>query len=299
VALIADPCREAAEAAARLAPGARVTGDVEELLDANLDGVVIATSDLLHADRAIAAMERGLAVFCQKPPMRSVNEARRVVNTARAADRLLHVDFSFRHLAASNALRRLVRRGELGRIDAVDATFHNAFGSSSAWARDGHQSGRGCLVDVGVHLVDLVLWLLDAPAVIDVEGQRYARGRRLAAGDPEIEDYAATIVGLDSGARVSLACSWETATGHDCMLRVVLHGTHGGAALENVGGSFYDFRAERYHDNRTELLCAPPDVWGGRAAVAWAYRLATNRRFDPEAERFVEVATVLDRVYAS
>ena len=83
------------------------------------------------------------------------------------------------------------------------------------------------------------------------------------------------------------------------MIRVALHGTHGGAALENMGGSFHDFRAERYHHTRTELLCAPPDVWGGRAAVAWAYRLATDRRFDPEAGRFVEVANVLDRVYAS
>jgi predicted dehydrogenase len=299
VSLIADPCRQAAETAARLAPGARVADRLEDVLDADLDGLVIATPSALHADQAIAAMQRGLAVFCQKPLARTGDEARRVVASARAADRLLHVDFSYRHLAASNALRRLVRSGELGHIYAVEAVFHNAYGPSSAWARDRRLSGGGCLIDLGVHLVDLALWLLDARAVATATGRRYAAGRRLAAGDPEVEDFATAMLTLETGATVSLACSWNAAVGRDCVIRLALHGTAGGAVLENVDGSFYDFRAEHHRDTRSEVLCAPPDVWGGRAAVAWAYRLATDRRFDPAADRFVAVADVLDRVYAS
>jgi predicted dehydrogenase len=299
VSLIADPCREAAATAARLAPGARVAEGLDDLLAADLDGLVIATPSALHAGQAIAAMERGLAVFCQKPLARTADEARRVVETARQADRLLDVDLSYRHLAASDALRRLVRSGELGRIHAVEAVFHNAYGPSSAWARDRRLSGGGCLIDLGVHLVDLVLWLLDERIVADVAGQRYANGHRLAVGDPEVEDFASAMLTLESGATVSLACSWNAAVGRDCVIRLALHGSQGGAVLENVEGSFYDFRAERFRHTRPEVLCAPPDVWGGRAAVAWAYRLATDRRFDPAAERFVELADVLDRVYAS
>ena len=74
----------------------------------------------------------------------------------------------------------------------------------------------------------------------------------------------------------------------------------GGAAREwFTPPDFYDFQAERYHHTRTEVLAAPPDVWGGRAAMAWAYRLATDRGFDPDTERAIDVAAVLDQVYAS
>ena len=146
---------------------------LDELLDADLDGLVIATPSALHADQAIAALNRGLAVFCQKPLARTADEARRVVETARATDRLLHVDLSYRHLAASNALRRLVRGGDLGHIYAIEAVFHNAYGPSTAWARDRHRSGGGCLIDLGVHLVDLAL---------RCGARRRVRGLRAGAG---------------------------------------------------------------------------------------------------------------------
>jgi predicted dehydrogenase len=299
VAMIADPCEAAARAASRLAPGARVGRTLDDLLTADLDGIVIATPSGLHAEQTVAAVERGLAVFCQKPLARNSAEARRVVEAARSADRLLHVDLCYRHLAAANALRRLVRSGSLGEIYAIDAVFHNAYGPSAAWSRDRHLAGGGCLIDLGVHLVDLALWLLERPAVRTASGRRYARGRRLLSSDDEVEDFATATVEFVTGTALTLACSWHLPMGRESEIRLVLHGTEGGAALTNVNGSFYDFRAERYRHARTEVLVSPPDVWGGRAATAWAYRLATSRAFDPDAERAVEVVAVLDRVYAS
>ncbi|HYF56982.1 MAG TPA: gfo/Idh/MocA family oxidoreductase, partial [Salinarimonas sp.] len=70
-----------------------------------------------------------------------------------------------------------------------------------------------------------------------------------------------------------------------------------GASLTNVNGSFYDFTAERLRGTARETLTLPPDAWGGRAAVDWARRLAWGEGFDPEAERLVTVAEVLDRIY--
>jgi hypothetical protein len=55
--------------------------------------------------------------------------------------------------------------------------------------------------------------------------------------------------------------------------------------------------AERYDGTRTTALATPPDAWGGRAAVAWARRLAHSHRYDPEVERLVSVARVLDAIY--
>ena len=74
-------------------------------------------------------------------------------------------------------------------------------------------------------------------------------------------------------------------------------GADGGAALKNVDGSFYDFVAERYRGTAREALAFPPDAWGGRAAADWAAQLAAGARFDPGAERLVEVSRTLDRIY--
>jgi hypothetical protein len=96
---------------------------------------------------------------------------------------------------------------------------------------------------------------------------------------------------------VQLACSWNLHAGVDAVIGAAFYGTRGGAALRNVGGSFYDFTAERFSGTRRETLSAPPDEWGGRAAVAWATALAAGARFDPSAERLVDVAAALDGIY--
>ncbi|HEX8050695.1 MAG TPA: Gfo/Idh/MocA family oxidoreductase, partial [Solirubrobacterales bacterium] len=105
VAAVADRQAEALEAAAEVAPGAPRAESLEELLEHELDGVVIATPSALHAEQAVAALDAGLAVFCQKPLGRSAAETERVVAAARRADRLLGVDLSYRHTRAAVAVR--------------------------------------------------------------------------------------------------------------------------------------------------------------------------------------------------
>jgi hypothetical protein len=85
------------------------------------------------------------------------------------------------------------------------------------------------------------------------------------------------------------------------VIEAAFYGDAGGAAFRNVGGSFYDFAAERFAGTRREPL-APEgaggsEPWGGRAAEAWAARLAESPAFDPEVERAVEVAGALDAIY--
>jgi predicted dehydrogenase len=284
----------------------------EALLERDLDGVVIATPSAGHAGQAIAALERGLAVFCQKPLARTGEEARSVVAAARAADRLLDVDLCYRRTAAMGAIRPLVAGGgggggggggaeaagaALGRVYAVDVTFHNAWGPDGAWFYDPARSGGGCLMDLGIHLVDLALWTLGFPAVEGVSSRLYHEGRRVTRADGVAEDHAVATLSLAGDVVVRLACSWNLHAGRDAVIEAVFHGTEGGAALRNVGGSFYDFVAERYRGTATERLAEPPDGWGGRTIQAWAERLARDPGYDPAVEEVVAVAEVLDRLY--
>ena len=117
VAAIADPSPETAAEAAKLAPEAELVSTLEDLLDAGLDGLVIATPSALHAEQSIRALERGVAVFCQKPLGRTEGEVRTVVDAARAADRLLGVDLSYRFTDGMRRIREAVDAVASGRLD--------------------------------------------------------------------------------------------------------------------------------------------------------------------------------------
>ena len=109
--------------------------------------------------------------------------------------------------------------------------------------------------------------------------------------------FALLVLLLETGTLIRLACSWRVQAGQEAVISAAFYGTEGGAALKNVGGSFYDFTAERFRGTARETLASPPDEWGGRAAAEWAVRLAGGMRFAPEAEWLVDVARVLDQIY--
>jgi predicted dehydrogenase len=260
-----------------------------------VDGVVLATPSALHAEQTLAALEAGVPVFCQKPLGRTAAEVRTVVEAARARDLLLGVDLSYRHTEGMRHVRRLVQSGALGTVYAAELVFHNAYGPDKAWFYDVAQAGGGCVMDLGIHLVDLALWTLGFPRVEGVDA------RLLSGGMPRtgsaVEDYAVARLDLEGGAVAQVSCSWRLPAGCDAVISAAFYGTKGGAAFRNQDGSFYDFTAHHFQGTRAETLCAPPDAWGGRAAVAWAQQLAEHAGFDPEALRLVEVAEVLDGIY--
>lgn len=295
---IVDPSPECAAEAQALAPRARILPSLEAMLESGVDGVVIATPSALHAAQAVEALAAGAAVFCQKPLGRNEAEARAAVATARAADRLLMVDMSYRRTVAAEAIVARIRAGALGQIFAAELEFHNAYGPARPWFYDRALAGGGCLMDLGVHLIDLALWALDWPQVEALSGALFAKGRPLAETPDSVEDYALAELRLADGARVRIGCSWHAHAGRDAVIGARFQGTDGGAALYNVAGSFFDLAAEAYTGTGSTILCAPPDDWPGRQAGDWALRLARGERFDATCEDVLATTEVLDRIYA-
>jgi len=297
VAALADTSEEARAAAQAIAPAAAAVPTLDDLLAHHLDGIVIATPSALHAQQSLRALEQKLAVFCQKPLARTAQETRAIVEAARRADRLLGCDLSYRHTEAMRRIRNAVVEGELGAVYAVDLVFHNAYGPNQGWARDMALAGGGCAIDLGTHLVDLALWVLGFPKVQLVTSRLYANGRALAPGEEVVEDYAVAQLELDGGVVARLACSWNLPMGRDAIIEAHFHGARGGASLRNRDGSFYDFWAERYQGTQRFPLADPPDVWGGRAVLDWARRLAGGARYEAGIESVLQVATAMDAVY--
>jgi predicted dehydrogenase len=295
---VADSSPEALERAKRLAPGMNSCTSYEEMLDLNLDGIVIATPSALHAAQTVQALEKGMAVFCQKPLGRSGSEVKSIVEAARKADRLLGVDLSYRFLAGVRRIREEIRKGEIGGIFSVNLVFHNAWGPDKTWYYNPAESGGGCVFDLGIHLVDLGLWMLGFPRISGCESRLFHRGKRLdGVGDNTVEDFAFARFDLEGGVILKLECSWNLHAGRDAVIGAEFFADRGGYAVRNVGGSFYDFVAERYRGTACEVLAGPPDDWGGRAILDWAGHLARKSRFDPEIEHMVTVTDALDAIY--
>jgi predicted dehydrogenase len=292
---ICEPDADMAAQALMLAPEARLVPSIEAMLDLAPDGVVIATPNALHASQSIQALQAGAAVFCQKPLGRNAAEVDAVLAAARSAGRLLDVDLSYRFTEGMQAVREQVRSGALGEIYAANMIFHNAYGPDKPWFYDPSLSGGGCVIDLGIHLVHLALWTLGFPEVSGVSSRLYAKGRPLAPG--QVEDYAVATLDLASGATVHIACSWHLPAGRDAVIAAEFYGTKGGAAFRNVRGSFYDFKAERFDGTTRVELTAPPDNWGGRAAVDWVRSLARGASVSSGLSGISETAAVLDRIY--
>lgn len=300
VAAVADPDaqrRQQTIGALSNASDIVVADSMSALLDHELDGVVIATPSALHAPQAIEALQRGIAVFCQKPLAVSAADTRNVIATARRADRLLQVDYCYRQVRGMTELRQRIRQGALGKLLAVDLTFHNAYAPGKAWCLDAALAGGGCLIDLGTHLIDLLLWLLDAPSTRVVGSHLFAQGRRLADAAQGIEDYATAELSLGPDAVARLSCSWNVHAGRDAIIEVFLHGTKAGAIWRNVNGSFYDFEVAMLHGAQQRLLGSYPDDWGSRALTAWINALQHGQGFDPDVENLLQVAQLIDACY--
>ena len=296
IVVLADPAAENLAEAATLAPKAERVSTLEELWRQEMDGLVIATPSALHAEQTVAALERGMAVFCQKPLARTGKEVSRIIAAARGADRLLGVDLSYRHVRGLQAIRNLALQQALGDLFAADLVFHNAHGPGKPWFYDRALSGGGCVIDLGIHLVDLALWIFHSK-VTDVSSCLMAEGRRLPSGAQAIEDYALARLEFASGAVANITCSWCLHAGQDAVIEASFYGTEGGATLRNIDGSFTEFRAEQLTGTRRQLLAEPPDDWGGGAILAWIEQLAGGSRYDPAIEQHEEVARIIDAIY--
>jgi predicted dehydrogenase len=290
----------AAAEAQNVSPGAVLFSSFEELLRHDLDGVVIATPNRFHAEQAIAALECGMAVFCQKPLGRNAFETRRIVEAARSANCLLGVDLSYSAMPAMQTISSLVKSCALGKIFAVDVKFHNGYGPDKSWFYDFSLSGGGCMLDLGSHLVNLALQPLGFPRVSRVQSSLFAGGELLNKGSQQIEDYGVATIETADGTVINLSCCWNLNIGREADIEIAFYGTRGGAALRNVDGSFYDFVAGRFERTQTEIVSSQQDSkwqWGGLATIEWVQRLASEEGFDPRAERFVAVAELIDAIY--
>jgi predicted dehydrogenase len=208
----------------------------EDLLAlSKVDALLINTPNGLHAHQAQLALRAGKDVLVQKPLGLSYADALHTIHVAQRAERLLFVDYTYRFLETMNAFQASL--GSVENVRSISAAFHNIYGPGveKRWFFDPAQSGGGALMDLGVHLLDLALWLLQ-PRSVEIASVE------LAEAQP-VEHSAHVVLELDE-IPFELAVSWNAPRSAS---EIALEVQTDAATLrwENVDGSFFHFHTLR------------------------------------------------------
>jgi predicted dehydrogenase len=156
VAALAESDPNLRELARRQAPRARVFADYRELMEgAGLDAVVISLPNAMHADAAIAALQRGLHVYLEKPLATDLAEANKLLRAWRESGRQAMIGFNYRFNPLHQEARKQIQSGRLGNLVAARSVFTTASHRLPEWKRT-RQGGGGVLLDLASHHVDLV-----------------------------------------------------------------------------------------------------------------------------------------------
>jgi predicted dehydrogenase len=291
-----DPDEQVSAKVTSTFPKAISEKSFESLLDQDLDGVVIATPSAIHALQTETALNRGCHVFCQKPLGRNLRETERLVFLAQEKNLLLAVDYSYRHTQGIQQIKNLLHNNKIGDVYAVEAVFHNAYGPDKDWYYDKNLSGGGCLMDLGTHMADMLIYLLDVEDISVAFCNLLAKGRQIDSDD-DVEDFAEAQLRSSEGISIRMACSWKHSVGKDAAIYLRIYGTKGGLEFQNVNGSFYEFKSDLYYQNKSQLLSSGPDQWEGRALCHWVDGIKQGRGFDDDSFELMKAARIIDSIY--
>lgn len=193
-----------------------------------IDAVSVCTPNALHAPVVLAAFEAGKHVLCEKPLSINAIEGATMVEAGRRTDRLFMMAFNNRFRGDSQLLKNCIEQGDLGEIYYAKTGWLRRKGipGLGGWFTTKAMAGGGPLIDLGVHVLDLTLWLMGNPKPVEVMGTAYAK-----FGPEYVEDLAVAMIKLDTGATVVLEASWESYVGRE-EIYTKLMGTKGGAELD-------------------------------------------------------------------
>jgi predicted dehydrogenase len=222
----------------------------QEMLDSeSLDVVSVATPNRYHLPITLAALDAGCHVLCEKPMAMNADEALRMRSGAESRSRRLMINFSYRFTEPSMALKGVVDRGELGEIYFGRTVWHRRRGMPGfgGWFGQRALAGGGPLIDLGVHRLDLALWLMGYPRPAWIMGATYDHLATALAAEAgaafDVEDLAAGMIRFAGGSSLLVEASWTAHIGERELMETRLYGTRAGLVQRNVSEG-YQFEAE-------------------------------------------------------
>lgn len=276
-----------------------------------LDAVSVCAWNSAHAPATIAALKAGKHVLCEKPMAMNTREALEMEKAAKEAGRLLMIGFVRRFGNDTKILKDFIDSGMMGDIYYAKAAYMRRLGCPGGWFGDKSRSGGGPMIDLGVHVIDLVRFLMDKPKAVTVTGAAFNRlGARdnikqdklYAAADKsglfDVEDMAVGMIKFDNGAVLHVETSFSLNIKKD-VGDIELFGSKSGAKL--------DPRLEFYSEMNNYLVDITPAhdtalSFSGlfeKEIAHFADCVAKGTECISPAEDGVEIMRIIDAIYES
>jgi predicted dehydrogenase len=281
----------------------------------DVDGVSVCVPNHLHAPMTIAALEAGKHVLVEKPLAASVAEGEAMAEAATRTGRVLMTVFNRRFRNDSQIVKRHVEAGALGQIYFARTGWlrdQGIPGGAGGWFTDKARSGGGCLIDLGVHMLDLALWLMGQPRVESVSAATRAalgpRGRglfpgyRQGEGDTfDVDDFVAAFLRLESGATLALEVSWAGYIEKGDRFFVQLWGDEGGATMDVLNYTTQDTLRlyTDVHGTRTEIRPETAGEYEKSVNHEFVRAIRLGRALSPTVEEGLQILRVIEAIYRS
>ena len=224
--------------------GVRTYGEAGDLYD-DCEAVLVTTPNRFHAEYATGALEAGLDVLLEKPLAHTLESAERIADAAADAEGFCMVGFNNRFRHPVRVIKHYQDEGRFGETTHVEANYVRRRGvpGRGSWFTSKAVAGGGALIDIGVHAIDLALYFLDHPEIVEVSGETRSEfgGRDDYAyidtwgtdGGPEgfdVDDSASAFIRGVDGSTISLEVAW--ATNRPTTDEFVIRGSEAGATFD-------------------------------------------------------------------
>lgn len=306
---VCDVDSEKAKQAASKFGIAKVYSDYQELFrQERLDLASICTPNNLHATMVKAALEAGIHVHCEKPLALNPKEIEAIIEAKNCTEKKVLVGLNKRFTPETEYIKRCIDADFLGEIYHSQCGWRRRAGipGRGSWFTDKQKSGGGALIDLGVHMMDLTMYLMDYPIPIAVDGSAYqkfneshTRDRNGYNGSKEgvfdVEDMAVGHVRLDNGCTLSYEFSWASNIKKESFY-YELKGTKGGV-------TFIDNQLEIYTELNGVCVDVIPRLNERVASIGECEHFVECIVHDLEpratAEQAYELSKIIDGAYTS
>lgn len=265
----------------------------------DVEAVDICTPNYLHAPIAIAALNAGKHVLTEKPDAMTVAEVEAMKEASERNGRVLMAMRNNRFTPAARYVKNAIADDEYGRFYAGRCGWVRRRGvpGDGSWFADKSKSGGGPLIDLGVHMIDLAIYLMGSPKPVAVSGSifREIAGKNEKGGLFDVEDLAMGFIKFDNGACLHIDFSWATNTSHESRF-VELRGTKAGILIENDELSVYTEKYGALVDERPR----PRGEYGHCSAIRHFADVVLNGAepvFVPQ--QGVDMIKILNAIYES
>lgn len=198
--------------------------DYNELLKSNdADAVIISTPTHLHKRIAIDCLNAGKDVLVEKPLARNSSEGREIIDCAKKNNRKLMVGMNLRYRPDSMLIRSLIDAGEIGDPFYIKCGWIRKQSSSEKWFSKREEAGGGVILDLGINLIDLALWLADYPKAVSISTKNYHHHSR------NLEDTSVSFLRCENSVLINIEASWTLAEEKDTFYANI-YGTKGSVA---------------------------------------------------------------------